>query len=47
MAFIEKSPGAFEALSLDGFAGEEETKFASSGGSLFLTPSPKPREFYV
>jgi len=27
MAFIEKSPGAIEVVSLDGFAGQEETKF--------------------
>ena len=32
---------------LGGFAGPEETKFAPSGGSLFLTPSPKLREFYA
>src|SRR5690348_796925 len=45
MAFIGKSPGAFEAVSLDGFAGQEETKFAPSGVPLCLTPSSNPVSF--
>jgi hypothetical protein len=45
MAFIEKSPGTFEAVSLDGFAGQEEIKFTQSGVPRFLTPSPNPVSF--